>query len=161
MNDMDLYWLCGLLEGEGSFLAGTPSNPNRTRVHVQMTDRDVIERVARLWVSTVAVRPPQVSHHKESYVTSISCRRARDFMVLAHPLMGERRQAQIDRALAAHDPRLARRARKLSEEQVDELRRRHALGESGQKIAEEFGVSGTVVYRILRGEAYREKYLDT
>ncbi len=46
-ND-DAQWLAGLLEGEGSFLAGPPSARNVPRVALEMTDRDVVARAARL-----------------------------------------------------------------------------------------------------------------
>ena len=45
----DLYWLAGLLEGEGSFMRGPPSRPNMPAIAIQMTDEDVIQRVAQLW----------------------------------------------------------------------------------------------------------------
>jgi hypothetical protein len=46
--EFELYWLAGLLEGEGSFVKGPPSRPNCPIVQLAMTDGDVVERAARL-----------------------------------------------------------------------------------------------------------------
>jgi hypothetical protein len=35
MNDCDLYWLAGILEGEGSFIQGTPERPARILISMQ------------------------------------------------------------------------------------------------------------------------------
>ncbi len=48
MDTNELYWLAGLLEGEGSFLNAPPSAPNKPRISIQMTDLEVIQKVARL-----------------------------------------------------------------------------------------------------------------
>src|SRR4051812_10573351 len=47
-SGQDLSWLAGLLGGEGSFLAGSPSAPHRPSIQVVMIDQDVVERVGRL-----------------------------------------------------------------------------------------------------------------
>lgn len=44
----DRYWLAGLLEGEGSFLKGPPSAPRYPVLSLQMTDEDVVARVAAM-----------------------------------------------------------------------------------------------------------------
>ncbi len=43
-----LYWLAGILEGEGSFLKAPPSAPNRPSISMQSTDEDVIAKVASM-----------------------------------------------------------------------------------------------------------------
>ena len=48
-----LYWLAGILEGEGSFMKGVPSNPNSPRIAIQMTDKDVLEKVAAIFKVSV------------------------------------------------------------------------------------------------------------
>jgi hypothetical protein len=47
MPDTDFYWLVGLLEGEGSFIAATQTHQEMIRV--EMTDADVVQRVATLF----------------------------------------------------------------------------------------------------------------
>ncbi|MCA1643648.1 MAG: hypothetical protein LC785_17285 [Acidobacteria bacterium] len=48
MDESDFYWLCGLLEGEGSFMKGPPSRPQYPALSITSTDEDVIQRVASL-----------------------------------------------------------------------------------------------------------------
>ena len=48
MDEKELYWLAGLLEGEGSFMRGAPSRPNTPMVSLSMTDEDVVARVGRM-----------------------------------------------------------------------------------------------------------------
>lgn len=101
--DADLYWLAGLLEGEGSFI-GPAHGGNKIRVSIGMTDEDVIARVAALLGRDYAARPPREAHHKTNYLTSINGQQAAILMALLRPLMGERRRAAIDRALDAWTP---------------------------------------------------------
>ena len=49
LNKEDKYWLAGLLEGEGSFCRGSPSNPRAPRIAVEMIDKDIVKKVARLF----------------------------------------------------------------------------------------------------------------
>lgn len=98
-----LHWLAGLLEGEGSFLKGSPSCPRTPGVTVQMTDRDVIERVAKLFGVTYLTQ--QRGKWKTAYRTTLRGARAVKLMKRLRPLMGERRKGQIDRAVACYVPR--------------------------------------------------------
>ena len=92
----DLYWLAGLLEGEGSFLKPPPSSPASPRVAVEMTDRDVVERVGRVLGAIAQPMPDRNNPRwKPTYRALIGGERAADLMRLLHPLMGLRRQAQI------------------------------------------------------------------
>lgn len=104
MQDRDLYWLAGLLEGEGSFMAGPPSAPNQPRISVQMTDLDVIERVAALFgVSYIHERQGSKAHHATAYTVNVRGTRAMDLMRKLKPFMGDRRQLQIEDALDSYD----------------------------------------------------------
>ena len=49
MKALDFYWLCGLLEGEGSFMKGPPSRPQYPILTVTSTDEDVLQRVSKLF----------------------------------------------------------------------------------------------------------------
>lgn len=104
MSDREFFWLAGLLEGEGSFLPGPPSATNSVRIALTMTDADVVERVAALWsVSYHEVRRDRcrLMGWKPNYYVHLRGRRAVEMMKLLRPLMGQRRQEQIDRALRA------------------------------------------------------------
>jgi hypothetical protein len=111
-------WLAGILEGEGYFGVIRSIVKGKTylypRVGVNMTDRDVIERVREIFgVKIYVMRPAGVSK-KEGYRVVLIGSRAVEIMQLIRPWMGERRAAQIDRALAVHamrpDPNESRRA---------------------------------------------------
>lgn len=101
LTNEDAHWLAGLLEGEGSFLHGPPSKPNTPRIRVEMTDRDVIQRAARL----MEVRSIHRGHRhpelgwKPSYSIMLKGVRSVRMMLALRPLMGELRREQIDRAL--------------------------------------------------------------
>lgn len=100
----DLLWLAGLLEGEGSFCAPSPSKPHYPFISLAMTDRDVVGRVAAMLETSVRVVQPQKSGWKVQYRMLLRGRRAGVFMWKLYPLMGQRRQAQIVRALTLSRP---------------------------------------------------------
>ena len=106
MTEMDRYWLAGLLEGEGTFGAGPSSKPRSPVIAVVMTDRDVIERVGRMWDRAVTTVKPRKVHHKVAFATRIRGAPAASWMLGIRPLLGTRRQAQIDKALAMGHARL-------------------------------------------------------
>lgn len=100
--ELELYWLAGLLEGEGSFLAGPPSNPRCPLVRLPMTDEDVVGHAARLLCR--AVTPwdrKSVEQRKRVFITTIQGAAAVGLMRSLDPVMGTRRRGQIARALAA------------------------------------------------------------
>lgn len=108
VSEADIFWLAGLLEGEGSFLAGPPSAPHCPAIALSMTDRDVVERAARLLDRAVCVvRPKPGSNHKTAYVTTVKGAAAVTWMGVLGPLMCTRRSAQMERAIARppHRPR--------------------------------------------------------
>jgi hypothetical protein len=100
----ELHWLAGLLEGEGSFMAGPPSSPRMPIISVNMTDEDVVSRVGRIFGRKVFAYKPRDPRWQQSYQVRVTGGRAVRWMTLLRPLMGMRRQAQIDRALASYEP---------------------------------------------------------
>jgi len=58
MRQIDIIWLAGLLEGEGCFNV-RPEKNDQARVSVEMTDKDIIERVSRLFDSNISTREPR------------------------------------------------------------------------------------------------------
>ena len=98
-------WLAGLLEGEGTFTltrSGTLAYPV---VSVNMCDRIVIERAQRVLAAAgIWPKPPRRANWSMTFVTQVSGQQAAEWMVRLRPLMGERRRAAIDKALAAYAP---------------------------------------------------------
>lgn len=101
MKQVELAWLGGLLEGEGSFLKGPPSSPNQPRISLQMTDYDVIWRVSKMFgVSYIYGSSDRRSKSwKKVFKVMLKGRRAIAMMKLLRPFMGTRRRKQIDVAI--------------------------------------------------------------
>ncbi len=109
MTDVEVAWLAGLLEGEGSFVVFSPrrtdrpTTPIRVRVSVQMTDEDVVRRVQQtVGLGAVWRVGRQKDHHKDSFVWALSSRdQVEQLLHVLRLTMGVRRTVQIDACLAA------------------------------------------------------------
>lgn len=101
IKDQDFFWLIGILEGEGTFLAAPRSERGIPVVRVSVTDRDVVERVGRLIERAVVPVRRRRAHHKTPYVTTIKGSPAVLLMRAICPHMGAFRRAHIDRAIAS------------------------------------------------------------
>ena len=148
----DLYWLAGLLEGEGSFVPGPPSSPRSPLLQISMADRDVIERAAKLIEAGITVVPARREGWRTAYATRLSGPRAVRWMERLRPLMGVRRQRQIDEAIASHAPNPALR---LDNERATEALLRLAQGESVRQVAKRFGASVWCIYDLRLGRTHR------
>jgi hypothetical protein len=148
---VDLHWLAGLLEGEGTFLAGPPSAPRSPVIQFWMTDRDVVERAGALLDSAVMPHAPRRAHWKTTYAVRLCGPRAVVWMRRLWPLMGTRRRAQIDRAIASYgpDPR-----RVMDDEGAAAALLALAGGESIKAVAERFGTSIWSMYDLRSGRTY-------
>lgn len=94
IGEMDLVWLAGLLEGEGTFDLHRGKYP---RIRVGMTDRDVVGRAATLMGSRIRMTISKV--HKTTFHAEVSGERAADIMVALLPHMGARRSSKIGEIL--------------------------------------------------------------
>jgi hypothetical protein len=109
INPIDLAWLAGLIEGEGSFthhVSGRKRWYHDLRIRVAMTDEDVIRRC--LAVSGLGtVKGPYQRRNlawKPQWIWEVTRRDdAVALMTALRPLMGIRRQSQIDACLAIHE----------------------------------------------------------
>lgn len=108
IDDIELGWLAGLLEGEGHF------GYDRTQLcHVRMTDIDtiiklktLIERVFALAKPiTLLTQNPGRRREQDTYGIQTYGATARGIMRLVVPLMGQRRRQQIWRSLNEFRPR--------------------------------------------------------
>lgn len=150
MQDTDMHWLAGLLEGEGSFCKAPPSQPNAVIVTVEMTDRDVIERVARLFGgSAISFCKRREERWKPSFRVTVRGSRAVSLMGMLRPLMGQRRQRQIDAAMGSWNPseRWVRRKEKPlpGPAEVSEMRKMMSV----VAIAKALGCNRSHIYRLL------------
>lgn len=154
LSELQVNWLAGLLEGEGSFMAAPPSSPGRPRVAVSMTDEDIVARVAAMWQVEYRVagdRRAKVNGWRVAYAARLTGRKAAELMVLIRPLMSVRRQGQIDTALASWAPA----ARKVTRGQGTEVIAAFKAGTAAVDLAEQYGVSKWTIYAIVEG-----KYFD-
>lgn len=95
----DVYWLAGLLEGDGSFGIKTDGQP---RIQLRMLDKDVVCRAASvLGVSYVAELQPQLVNRQVQYDCCATGKRAAAWMMTLYSLLGKRRQSQVRFALQA------------------------------------------------------------
>ena len=99
-----LYWLAGILEGEGSFALVKSTNgrgSNRTpQVALQMTDQDVVQQAAVLFQTKTQAYKRLQKHWKTMYATRVYGSVAAGWMMTLYPYMGCRRKAQINHCLA-------------------------------------------------------------
>lgn len=154
-----LYWLAGLLEAEGSFVASPPSEPNTPRISISMTDEDVIARVADIFSLKYQTWHSKNENHKTVYLVRLRGHRAHDLMRELYPLMSKRRQGQIDRALENYVYSTNNKGEnhgnsKLTEEQVREIKIRLAKGELGRQIARDYNISQRAISDINCGKTW-------
>ena len=98
----DQCWLAGLLEGEGSFMKGSPSKPNKPKISVEMTDEDVVSKAAMLMGVSYQTLPARKASWKTSYRAVLQGQRAVELMRTLKHHMGLRRQTQIKAVLDSY-----------------------------------------------------------
>lgn len=118
--EANFHWLVGLLEGEGSFMAASPSRPNEPRLEVEMKDRPVMARFAAFVGASVIERQRKRVHADGTedtiviYRVRVAGKRAVRLMRTIQPYLCARRQHQIDAALATFTPKTARHEQLVS-----------------------------------------------
>lgn len=103
ITDIELGWLAGILEGEGSFVLGTtPKGYPRYEVTVSMTDEDVINELLRITGMGRIYGPYKKKkvQWKPSWKWSVVKEAdVKDLCLRVKPLMYRRRRLQINRLL--------------------------------------------------------------
>ena len=109
-----VIWLAAVLEGEGWFGLHRPTKWPCLRIAVQMTDQDVIDRIAnifgpgiyrnhqprlRLWFDPRPGGRANGGSRKPLWGTSVTGPDAVGWMMMVYPFMGQRRRTQIRRSL--------------------------------------------------------------
>lgn len=116
---LDLAWMAGLWEGEGSFYiqtmnqwlaAGQVVSYRYVRAQMTMTDLDVLERfqrLARFGTVTERLDRGPAQGLKRQFVYHVHAQdQVRSLASWLYPLFGERRRAQVDAILAGSHGRL-------------------------------------------------------
>ena len=147
-SEQEFFWLVGWLEGEGCFSLSR----NSPLVHIGMTDKDTMEKVAELLGSHVYTASPHPQgNRKILYVVRIYGENAIVLMKVVMVYMSERRQKQIQKVLSVRKNAPGRS--KLVAKQVIEIRKQ------GNKILQkelgnQYGVHPSVISEILSGKAW-------
>lgn len=141
----EIHWLAGILEGEGSFTYSglTPM------VQLQMVDRDVVERAARIMGTTVGHRRRPTITGKTAYFTQASGGRSVGIMQTVYPLMSSRRQAAIRQRISDWKP-----AKRIAPELVARVRRDAESGIPLKRIASSTGLGYVHVWKIARRKVW-------
>jgi hypothetical protein len=102
---IDIAWLAGIIEGEGCICirpAGRTKHHHSATIGltITMTDRDVIERVARLLGCMARPARGATERHKMTFRADVWGRKAAAWLMMTYALLGERRRAKAREALA-------------------------------------------------------------
>jgi|SRR6185436_1993091 len=103
ISEIDLSWLAGLLEGEGSFMMGRNTVKGKIylypKITVTMTDRDVIQRAADLLETSLYAIPNKRDDRLNQYRAQVNGTRAALIMSQLIPHLGNRRKSKINEIL--------------------------------------------------------------
>ena len=104
----DIYWVAGLLEGEGCFYDPSRAGHNPT-IQLIMTDKDVVIRVAKILgaYKVIECNKPTKSG-KPLYRMVLYGRQVLCWMLTLYSLMGERRKAKIKEIVSMWTTKLDR-----------------------------------------------------
>lgn len=98
-SEAETAWLAGIIEGEGSII----TEGRRVRISIQMTDEDIIQRVAKMWsrVPTTHVpNAPEGKQWKTTYVTGVGASEdVQKVLEVLLPWLGIRRSEKARQAL--------------------------------------------------------------
>ncbi len=151
IEEIDIAWFAGLMEGEGSFIIREGKYP---LMSMSLTDLDVLERVQKLIGGTIYKKTVRQEHYKPIYQWRL--RQPTAYVVglmkrLKH-YMGNRRVKKIDECIACGISVLRERASKAIAIKKIRDRVRELSSNSNythQQIANETGCDRSHVSRIL------------
>jgi hypothetical protein len=121
-------------------------------ISVHMTDEDVVARVGATFARKVHVVRPRNRRWQTSYQVRVTGGAAVHWMRVLRPLMGSRRQAQIDRALACYAPRPTAL---LTDDTARAAMAALAAGDTVKAVADRFGVSIWCIYDLRLGRTFK------
>ena len=93
----ELYYIAGLLEGEGSFCINKNKQGRKyLNIQIKMTDYDIIEWVANKWETNIYTETFE-NHYKNAYTTQLRrTKECKEFLKMIYNMMGTRRKERID-----------------------------------------------------------------
>lgn len=117
-----------------------------------MTDQDVVARVATLFGRKLGRWQSRHAHEQPVFLVRITGAKAVAWMTALRPLMGLRRRAQIDRAVASHAPTPTAVLDDATAGQALDLL---ATGSTVRAVAERFGTSIWCIYDLRGGRTHK------
>lgn len=99
MTPLDLGWVVGMFEGEGSISIGTKRN--EIAMAMCSTDEDVVRRFHNLVSCGTVVGPHSTNGNKDQFTWRSSTNDSERLLRLFLPLLGNRRAARATEALQA------------------------------------------------------------
>jgi len=154
MDEKDLYWMIGILEGEGCFHARSNHDCRYpVQIVLRMTDKDIVQKVANYWERGIRGYNRD-KRYRTVYVTTISGTEALKWMQKLYPLMGMRRKEQIQKCFRISNvtlnDRIYRSNKALSPTQEKRLKELYQNKNITQRdLAKKFKVSVGVVNKII------------
>ena len=95
MKNIDIGWMAGLIEGEGCI-----SWNETPQIQICMTDRDIIERVVKIFGSNLCGPYDKGPVNKTAWSTSIAGAKAAGWLMTVFTLLGDRRKVKTKEVLA-------------------------------------------------------------
>lgn len=142
MLDKELYWLIGILEGEGCFSLIKAREQSQPKISLQMTDEDTIAKVANLWSVKYRSLKPRKTHYKICYGVNLTGSRAAALMNQIKDDMSIRRKEKINEILNQYNNRQNKLPRcKINTEEIKAANIRHLNGESLRSIAKSLDIN--------------------
>lgn len=133
-------------------MTGPPTSPHLPAIQISMIDRDVIDRVARLIGVRAATIRPRKAHWQVSYTARVRGARAVAWMRALLPMLGERRAAQVDRAIASY---VCNSNRLLDDSKARGALDLLAAGFPVRDVAARYGTSIWCIYDLRLGRTHR------
>lgn len=107
MSEIEIIWAAGLFEGEGYICVACPKGKggrtsNGWRLGIEMTDKDIVERFAKVFNLTVKFKPKAHKNPKwkDLYVAQVSHQaKVKEIVDALLPYMGERRRSKMEEFL--------------------------------------------------------------
>ena len=110
MTKLELAWLAGLLDADGSFSYKHGNKERRKKktpcIRITMTDEDTVQKVGALWSRAVNRKHSPSSRAKGYQPLFTTCVAGADAVALMkqlRPWMSKRRQARIDELVVYHE----------------------------------------------------------
>lgn len=146
----DIIWLAGLLEGEGCFTTFdvTPG------IVLQMTDKDIVERVSKVFGTEIRKTNPRTKNCKFTYIIRVYGGKAIGVMFSIYPFMGKRRKARIKEVINKWKSHVNKRT-KLNSRIVEFIRNEYKNGLSSIELANKYNVARHVIWQITNYETWK------